>query len=295
MKPRKTCSSAETSSRRLRLQWSRGGEAAEDRATPPRGRTAPSSRCFNGAAAVKPRKTVRAAEANTPGGRLQWSRGGEAAEDVTLDGKTDLFHELQWSRGGEAAEDAFAGGCGPANAGGFNGAAAVKPRKTSLSAASSGATRSLQWSRGGEAAEDAGTKEAAKVRKIRLQWSRGGEAAEDAQTAAWAPRPLRGFNGAAAVKPRKTFGSTAPADVTSMLQWSRGGEAAEDSTSTARTTGSGGFNGAAAVKPRKTSRRRCRGRRARGFNGAAAVKPRKTPLARPRLVGQLEASMEPRR
>jgi len=63
----------------LRLQWGRGAEAAE-RSAPrpgPRGDRA----CFNGAAALRPRKAGFLA-ATFPNGTiaLQWGRGAEAAE-----------------------------------------------------------------------------------------------------------------------------------------------------------------------------------------------------------------------
>ncbi len=81
MKPRKTSGPGGRVPRHtLLLQWSRGGEAAEDEWH------------------SKHRALATLA--------LQWSRGGEAAEDVT--GEPHVVIEamvLQWSRGGEAAED----------------------------------------------------------------------------------------------------------------------------------------------------------------------------------------------
>ncbi len=80
----------------------------------------------------------------------------------------------------------------------------MKPRKTFQPSPRLRDLPKLQWSRGGEAAEDA---VAPVVRRFAtpLQWSRGGEAAEDTSSRPPATGPLTRFNGAAAVKPRKTF------------------------------------------------------------------------------------------
>ena len=90
------------SSAPYQLQWGRGGEAAESTAT------------------VSPIPVSSS---------LQWGRGGEAAESG---GSIALFEHgevLQWGRGGEAAESAGRGAAGIRHAAGFNGAAAVRPRK----------------------------------------------------------------------------------------------------------------------------------------------------------------------
>ena len=59
-----------------------------------------------------------------------------------------------------------------------------------------------------------------------LQWGRGGEAAESS-VGAPVRQPDRGFNGAAAVRPRKATCSDCDGCVADGLQWGRGGEAAE--------------------------------------------------------------------
>src|SRR5437762_3559812 len=85
----------------LRLQWGRGSKAAE-RGSP--GSLPPARRCFNGAAARKPRKAPGHGLVPTRGGSLQWGRGSKAAER----NPTRTFAPIPQC---------------------FNGAAARKPRK----------------------------------------------------------------------------------------------------------------------------------------------------------------------
>jgi len=182
----------------MTLQWGRGCSAAESR---PRGigRKYWAGR-FNGAAAVQPRKDaiglhVRAGRQASMGPRL-FSRGKmRQGCPVVLD------EMLQWGRGCSAAErrrDAFRRRDGPS---GFNGAAAVQPRKgggclqarDDATKASMGprlfsrgkrsacdnitAALALQWGRGCSAAES--TSRAPPLPRANgLQWGRGCSAAE---------------------------------------------------------------------------------------------------------------------
>ena len=85
---------------------------------------------FNGAAAVRPRKAwPRTGDARSRAARLQWGRGGEAAESAGSRAGQRLIDVLQWGRGGEAAESQPAVAADAAGLSCFNGAAAVRPRK----------------------------------------------------------------------------------------------------------------------------------------------------------------------
>ena len=61
--------------------------------------------------------------------RLQWGRGGEAAESYSIRSPTWPSGSLQWGRGGEAAERHARPAHVPGAPSCFNGAAAVRPRK----------------------------------------------------------------------------------------------------------------------------------------------------------------------
>src|SRR5438876_458210 len=89
------------------------------------------TRCFNGAAAVTPRKQAASVVTAKLTASLQWSRGGDAAETPARRRlSTSSATLLQWSRGGDAAET-------PAV---IVGSVVEMPGE-------------LQWSRGGDAAE----------------------------------------------------------------------------------------------------------------------------------------------
>jgi len=134
---------------------------------------------------------------------------------------------LQWGRGDEAAEEAIGPRSVATNAAGFNGAAAMKPRKSAAAQTLLTAAGLLQWGRGNEAAEEAMMAFSSSSLPP-LQWGRGNEAAEEVQLTKVTPRPAR-FNGAAAMKPRKRLKREGRAEEYGMLQWGRGNEAAEES------------------------------------------------------------------
>ncbi len=85
----------------------------------------------------------------------------------------------------------------------------------------------------------------------------------------------KGFNGAAAVRPRRGEQERIAEDAKRMLQWGRGGEAAESVAEAKAYEEALGFNGAAAVRPRRGATTRDTRQSTRGFNGAAAVRPRR--------------------
>jgi len=120
---------------------------------------------FNGAAAMKPRKTRSLTDCRRRKGPLQWGRGDEAAEDNLKSlGKGD-DDVLQWGRGDEAAEDSSSATSITARCLSFNGAAAMKPRKTRCHYFGDMPHALLQWGRGDEAAEDQGKEGEAGLRQ----------------------------------------------------------------------------------------------------------------------------------
>jgi len=84
------------------LQWGRGCSAAESAYRTPT--TSPPARCFNGAAAVQPRKAVLAPAIPRSPVSLQWGRGCSAAERRTPGSVWPWHCTLQWGRGCSAAE-----------------------------------------------------------------------------------------------------------------------------------------------------------------------------------------------
>ena len=265
------------------LQWGRGDVAAEDWPPPPR--SSGCCRCFNGAAAMSPRKTAPGVaksrrRVTASMGPRRCRRGRLANSTRGLWGRL----ELQWGRGDVAAEDAqqqadlTGGRC-------FNGAAAMSPRKTCAPTPSG--RRSGGGFNGAAAMSPRKTTNAAAAETpAGLQWGRGDVAAEDTRGGIASATRCRGFNGAAAMSPRKT-----------CLAIGR------------RVPGSS-FNGAAAMSPRKTRILSFAHPGSSCFNGAAAMSPRKTSAAvmthasmgqrrcrrgRRRLSACLIASMGPRR
>ncbi len=164
---------------------------------------------------------------------------------------------------------------------GFNGAAALRPRKSWLRYYNTFKYIWLQWGRGLAAAEMHFCV-ASCTKDTPLQWGRGLAAAEMAAmlrkpkpeyvsfNGAAALRPRKSarfdrskrktlrFNGAAALRPRKSRSPAKPHRWRAGLQWGRGLAAAEmpwRSGCCAKTTTR--FNGAAALRPRKSSMRDC--------------------------------------
>ena len=151
VRPRKWRVRLKARRREVGLQWGRGRSAAEMTVGvwPP----AAASTRFNGAAAVRPRKYVRMTCPPVRADVLQWGRGRSAAEISIYAAPARMSEALQWGRGRSAAEIAQRsfdlhfpavasmgprpfgrgneyveeGDYGPVS--GFNGAAAVRPRK----------------------------------------------------------------------------------------------------------------------------------------------------------------------
>jgi len=326
----KKCRGHQSNARRRRLQWGRGCSAAE-RATGQVGHRHPVI-SFNGAAAVQPRKGVclqiniriveasmgprlfsrgkeaRAAGAASPAAALQWGRGCSAAERVGADciGADKL--KLQWGRGCSAAESFPPGPPWGPRRTGFNGAAAVQPRKGALPANGGRGAPMLQWGRGCSAAEREGGllngaaypsfngaaavqprkehfaknsliccmasmgprlfsrgKNRGRTMRECLNWASMGPRlfSRGKRCRSLKPNPiiLRGFNGAAAVQPRKVHPRRQQVNI------------------------SPSFNGAAAVQPRKDKARWSHPQDFVCFNGAAAVQPRKVEVRKPANVG----------
>jgi len=156
----------------------------------------------------------------------------------------------------------------------------------------------LQWGRGCSAAERLGGQHARIISDARLQWGRGCSAAESGEgqlltaeyagfngaaavqprkghTATAAPAPAPCFNGAAAVQPRKVGRDLHPRGHLLVLQWGRGCSAAERALRSLCGGRPTSFNGAAAVQPRKAAPECSPWETGPRFNGAAAVQPRK--------------------
>ena len=155
---------------RYRLQWGRGLSAAE---TSARRDGRATRKCFNGAAAFRPRRLGRRTQSPTrnPGFNgaaafrprrrtnkrsvraaetLQWGRGLSAAETNRPCSPSRVV-VLQWGRGLSAAETpSTKRPC--ARRGSFNGAAAFRPRRR-LARPCPACAQELQWGRGLSAAE----------------------------------------------------------------------------------------------------------------------------------------------
>jgi len=160
---------------------------------------------------------------------LQWGRGCSAAERSSRRPNRERDTARQWGRGCSAAERPPAP-APPGSPAGFNGAAAVQPRKVRRDGSKTVTGDLLQWGRGCSAAERGLGLSGWCLTTCRLQWGRGCSAAERAFSADSLPA-CKGFNGAAAVQPRKvTQGLLCP-----VLRHR--------------------FNGAAAVQPRKDAQR----------------------------------------
>ena len=284
------------------------------------------SRCgFNGAAAVQPRKSLSALGRLVARSSLQWGRGCSAAEITVF---TALDHGdamLQWGRGCSAAEIRRRRS-GYHAVYGFNGAAAVQPRKCEGGREGDGhgcasmgprlfsrgnvrpARRHrrrharLQWGRG-LFSRGNGWRTSHRLPSIdaALQWGRGLFSRGNARAADGAHGvPAAGFNGAAAVQPRKRIGS---ADAVDAPMRRFNGAAAVQPRKAAMpsqldaTAAAAGFNGAAACSAAETSAATCDELAAAStsrFNGAAAVQPRKRRRCRTRDFSQYDASMGPR-
>ncbi len=232
---------------------------------------------FNGAAALRPRKSLRRLPARPPSLRASMGprpcgRGNPAREDVFF---ADCLM-LQWGRGLAAAEISFqrVGSGGPRRRLQWGrGLAAAEIRKRSarmpwqsrlqwgrgLAAAEMARFRQrrrtgsiwLQWGRGLAAAEMMRSRSTRRSTVRRLQWGRGLAAAEIFLSgcqkarqidASMGPRPCGrgnlspgdlcsqsapGFNGAAALRPRKSAEEWAAQKEALVLQWGRGLAAAE--------------------------------------------------------------------
>ena len=198
----------------ISLQWSRGCEAAE--APGPPARMAPPT-AFNGAAAAKPRKRPgrrllrvhprpsmepRLRSRGSDGGRCRAEYHDPPSMEPRKQSRTpDGQHDRVPSMEPRLRSRGSPLVCRrPTARRTFNGAAAAKPRKLELRGRVACPSR-LQWSRGCEAAEATWGNRMTDV-VAHLQWSRGCEAAE-ARTGEGRRRRMTTFNGAAAAKPRK--------------------------------------------------------------------------------------------
>ena len=157
------------------LQWGRDSSAAE--ITSNTGFMHP-PRCFNGAAALQPRKcscqakfrcqattasmgprlfsrgNEYARESPWEKGSLQWGRDSSAAEiSPALISRGASGHLLQWGRDSSAAEISSCSQALGAIAAGFNGAATLQPRKCDRHICFLLHTIMLQWGRDSSAAE----------------------------------------------------------------------------------------------------------------------------------------------
>ena len=238
-----------------RLQWGRGLAAAEiwwccshssQRHT-----------CFNGAAALRPRKLPVTEPSQPPGNALQWGRGLAAAEIGSRISIPPRLKKLQWGRGLAAAEmiDAQFGHA-------LTGDASMGPRPCGRGNAA--------WPH------------PARYTRCPLQWGRGLAAVEITLPIWPAVSTTSGFNGAAALRPWKCDphrNRHAPRSAASMgpRPCGRGNRG---------PGGSAGLDGKASMGPRPCGRGKwwwssrwwssCS-----RFNGAAALRPWKYPLPSP--------------
>jgi len=304
------------------LQWGRGSKAAE------RGvRSQSPARCpsagFNGAAARKPRRAppikvnaVSVKEASM-GPRLE-SRGEKALPQIQtaltkasmgprLESRGEKKYvtpskKINWasmgprleSRGERRRESTLR-----RTIGGFNGAAARKPRRVGCRCPATCSCKKLQWGRGSKAAEsfqflqvaawrdtasmgprlesrgEVAAIQQTQAQALTLQWGRGSKAAERARP----PRnffvvsPLQWGRGSKAAERASGQGVIYACGV---LQWGRGSKAAERLATTATTSqllvglqwGRGSKAAESGATPRCPLLSGC-------FNGAAARKPRR--------------------
>ena len=88
---------------------------------------------------------------------LQWGHGDEAVEEYPSGGVTGPYvFLLQWGHGDEVVEEPGKADAQDASLR-FNGAAAMKPWKSSRRPRSGSHPTQLQWGHGDEAVEEAGT------------------------------------------------------------------------------------------------------------------------------------------
>ena len=188
--------------------------------------------CFNGAAALQPRKVKRSendhgARDASMGPRL-FSRGRLKAWNWACD-----IVVLQWGRGSSAAEGAPPSPrVGIKNDHGFNGAAALQPRKGSISDRTCRPCSRFNGAAALQPRKGAGGIGDVAELPVRLQWGRGSSAAEGSGSAIKSRLNASCFNGAAALQPRKVATGTLPDARLSALQWGRGSSAAEGAGST---------------------------------------------------------------
>ena len=248
---------------------------------------------------------------------LQWGRGCSAAEGkglvlaTTCSARFNGAAAVQPRKARRHSEK-------PAEAYGFNGAAAVQPRKAAKTWSRPSPPATLQWGRGCSAAEGRPQMLMAVTHEW-LQWGRGCSAAEGRCVALHRHQPFdasmgprlfsrgrdagtdcgrrrgRGFNGAAAVQPRKARRASVLASNRCPLQWGRGCSAAEGWEKPYICL----VGGRASMGPRLFSRGRPGGAGRRGgrparFNGAAAVQPRKVGPRALAMIRVGAASMGPR-
>ncbi len=159
--------------------------------------------CFNGAAALRPRKCAEALSLSFTILALQWGRGLAAAEIFWPVLLLSRMLTLQWGRGLAAAEMPTPRTSRWPSTPGFNGAAALRPRKCFSTVEPKLVLTLLQWGRGLAAAEISRGCCGTTFASTTLQWGRGLAAAEISARATWQTAPWTGFNGAAALRPRK--------------------------------------------------------------------------------------------
>ncbi len=282
------------------LQWGRDDGVAEDDVD--RIRLDSRTDGFNGAATMGSRKTSRREHVDAERWQLQWGRDDGVAEDLPRHrhGRSCRGASMgprRWGRGRPVAvvDD---GDVDP----GFNGAATMGSRKTSLPALpGSDRIDMLQWGRDDGVAEDrsrtrevdyaassfngAATMGSRKTQARacssrqtdRLQWGRDDGVAEDDESVALESPSSRlqwgrddGVAEDAELRRRRL-------QAIALLQWGRDDGVAEDARMPGRSSRrEHSFNGAATMGSRKTDDRGCRGGMDRGFNGAATMGSRKT-------------------
>ena len=187
---------------------------------------------FNGAAALQPRKGTRSwccrSRPRASMGPRLFSRGRLKAWNWACD-----IVVLQWGRGSSAAEGAPPSPrVGIKNDHGFNGAAALQPRKGSISDRTCRPCSRFNGAAALQPRKGAGGIGDVAELPVRLQWGRGSSAAEGSGSAIKSRLNASCFNGAAALQPRKVATGTLPDARLSALQWGRGSSAAEGAGST---------------------------------------------------------------
>ena len=177
--------------------------------------------------------------------------------------------------------------------GGFNGAAALRPRKCVPSLGASTIGNSLQWGRGLAAAEMA-VDSYTLATISELQWGRGLAAAEMTHSSVitCSGRSLQWGRGLAAAEMIVAGESASSPTIASMgpRPCGRGNVGSRGWPSNCVLS----FNGAAALRPRKWPASYRRVDRPRSFNGAAALRPRKSLAGPVGIALAATASMGPR-